>query len=83
MLNNLQKFISEMTVVEMVEYGSVVILLVLALIIFVRSSGPFSKFFLPICCIMAAAIQLVTWAQYGDEPAFMTPLVRVVSAWIS
>lgn len=83
MRNNLQKFLEELTAVEIVEYGSVMILLVLALIMFFRSSGPFSKFFIPVCCVLAAFIQLVNWAQYGDEPGFMTPVVQVVSAWIS
>jgi hypothetical protein len=77
------ELLSEMSVVEMVENVAIILLLIVGLIAFCRSSSGFSKYFIPAVCAVAAALRIVHWAYYGDEPAFMTPLVSVVAGWIS
>jgi|GEM_PF-4606081 len=73
----------EMTVVEMVENGAIVLVLMLGLLMFFRSSSPFNRYFIPVVCIIAASLRIVHWAQSGGEPAFMTPIVSVVASWVS
>lgn len=72
-----------MTASQVIENGAVVVILILALVMFFRSSSPFNKYFIPIVCIAATVLRIVHWAQYGNEPYFMTPLVTVVAGWLA
>lgn len=72
-----------MSPLEIIENGAIVLILILALVMFFRSSSAFNRYFIPICCILAAALRIVHWAQHGEEPAFMTPLVTTVAGWLS
>lgn len=65
--------------VDMIENATLFIILILALVMFCRSSSPLNKYFIPIACIMATVLRLVHWAHYGNEPEFMTPVVNIVS----
>lgn len=71
-----------MSAVQAIENGAIFLILVLALVMFFRSSSPFNKYFIPVVCIVAAVLRIVHWAQYGNEPDFMTPLVTVVAGWL-
>lgn len=69
--------------VQIIENGSLFLILILGLVMFFRSSSPFNKYFIPVVCIMATILRVVHWAHYGNEPEFMTPLVNVVAGWIA
>lgn len=81
-----EKYLSllrNMSPLEMLENGAIIVILLLGLVMFFRSSSPFNRYFIPTVCILAALLRIAYWAQNGDEPPFMTPLVSLVSNWIS
>jgi len=83
MIEKITQSFQSMSSVQIVENGALFIILVLALVMFCRSSSPFNRYFIPIACILATVLRIVHWAHYGNEPAFISPLVTVVSTWIS
>ncbi len=83
MIDKYLNILTGMPMVDVIENGAIVLILVLGLIIFFRSSSPFSRYFIPIVCILGALLRIVHWAQNGDEPGFMTPVVSLVASWLS
>jgi hypothetical protein len=75
--------LSGMTAAEMFENGAIVFILVLGLVMFCRGSSAFSRYFIPIVCATAVLLKIVHWAQNGDEPPFMTPLVSLIATWFT
>lgn len=82
MISRFTENLREMTPVQMIENATLFIILILALVMFFRSSSPFNKYFIPVVCIAATVLRIVHWAQYGNEPDFMTPLVTIVAGWL-
>lgn len=83
MWNRIVESAQNLTPLQMIEHGTLFVLLVLGLVMFFKSSSPFSRYFIPIVCILATVLRIVHWAHYGNEPEFMTPVVQWVSGWIS
>ncbi len=83
MISRFTETLREMTLVQILENSTLFIILILGLIMFFKSSSPFNKYFIPIVCIAATVLRLVHWAQYGNQPNFMTPVVEIVSSWLS
>lgn len=73
----------KMTPVQVFEHATLFLLLVLALVMFFKSSSPFNRYFIPIICILATLLRIVHWAHYGNEPEFMTPVVTWVAGLVS
>ena len=65
--------------VDIIENGTLFIILALALIMFFNSSSPLNKYFIPVACIFATLLRVAHWAHFGNEPEFMTPLVSMVA----
>ncbi|HLS27347.1 MAG TPA: hypothetical protein VK041_01755 [Opitutales bacterium] len=72
-----------LTLPQIIESSTLFLILVLALVLFFKSSSPLSKYFIPLVCIAATLLRILYWAQYGNEPQFMTPLVSIVASWLS
>ena len=72
--------LARMTPLQIAENGAFFVLLILALFCFARNSSAFNRLFIPAVCIMACCIRLVHWAEHGDEPRFLTPVVRVFAS---
>jgi hypothetical protein len=82
MNGKLHEIVGEVSPAQMIENGAVIFILILGLVMFFRGSSPFSRYFIPIVCITGVLLKVVTWAQNGNEPPFMTPLVSLVAGWI-
>lgn len=72
-----------LTLPQIVESSTLFIILILALVLFFKTSSPLSRYFIPLVCIAATFLRILYWAQYGNEPQFMTPLVSIVASWLS
>ncbi len=83
MMTRFQESLSSLSAFQIIENGAVFFVLILALVMFFRSSSPFNKYFIPVVCIAAAVLRILHWAQHGNEPEFMTPLVTVVAGWLA
>jgi hypothetical protein len=83
MWNRITESAQNMSVLELVEHGTLFALLVLALIMFFKSSSSFNRYFIPIVCILATTLRIVHWAHFGNEPEFMSPVVNWVAGFIS
>jgi 4-amino-4-deoxy-L-arabinose transferase-like glycosyltransferase len=73
----------KMTPLQVAEHATLFILLVLALVMFFKSSSPFNRYFIPIICILATVLRVLHWVYHGNEPEFMTPVVTWVGNLIS
>lgn len=83
MTEKFQNLLTEIPLVSVIENGAVVCILVLGLIVFFRSSSPFTRYFIPIVCIVAVLLRIIHWTQIGGEPDFMSPVVSIVASWLS
>lgn len=83
MISRFTDSLSKITPAQAIENCTLFIILILGLVMFFKSSSPFNKYFIPIVCIAATLLRILHWAQYGNEPEFMTPVVTVIAGWLS
>ena len=83
MIAKFWSYVTDMPVASMIENSAVFCILVLALVVFFRSSSPLTRYFIPIVCVFAVLLRIIHWAQMGGEPDFITPVVSIVASWLS
>lgn len=72
--------LSNMTPLEVAENAAFFLLLIFSVLCLARNSSAFNRYFIPGVCLMACFLRLLHWAEHGDEPPLLSPLVRIMAS---